>query len=584
MSDKESPEETSGTSGAEAVPPEPPDSPDRRRHWPAVAAVTGSVVLLAGALYGGGALLAAGDGSGGRPDPLVLDDLGGGGAAQRDGAAEEALEAGTSMPAFSGLRYEAVVELPQGPESAPVHEFTGEVDEAKVAALAGAFGLADSLERKDGYWTAGGGTGRQDPMLVVTADAMGQWHLTSHPMEPEELIPDLGTTGSPETLESPRDAEARDRDLAAEEAAKAAGQDAAEPALPAGEVPTEEPGPGDDDGFGLGDAPEPEQTLPPVSGKAALAAVRPALEVLGLADAPADTSSAWGEVRTVMVQDEVAGLPVYGSYTFFEVGPEGEVTGGWGALAETAPGEEYPLVGAAEALELLNERYAAPADGPVSADAAGPAVEPAAAPEPLEVTGAELGLSLHHSRGEPLLVPAWLFRGGQEQAGSAHVAGHPAVDPEFLAGPDTGAGNGDTDGGTDSAPDGDTPVGRGGSEPGSKGSDGDGGAPAPDQGGGADAGEPEPGGEPVDPGVYVEPYRPGDTTLTYHYWTGVCQTYTVTAEETATTVTLRVTGSGQKEGEACILIAEEAVSQVTLEEPVGDRTILDGHGDPVPVR
>ncbi|WP_165985646.1 hypothetical protein [Streptomyces sp. YIM 98790] len=603
MSEKESPEEAPGVSGGTGT--EPPAGAagragtERRRHWPAVTAVTASVVLLAGALYGGGALLAARDGSAdGGPDPLVLDDLGG--TAARNGV-DAAMEADTSMPAYHGIVYEAAGELPEGPDSAPVHRFTGEVDGDTVAGLARALGVKDPLEEKDGYWTAGSGAGTRDPMLVVTEDDTGQWHLTSYPLEPEELLPDLGAPdGADSSVSGPEDLEAREREIAeAEKAeaekAEAAGRDAAEPVEPVEDLPAE-PGPGEEDGFGLEDAPEPENVPagPPVSEEEALAAVRPALEVLGLAGAPADASDAWGDVRTVMVQDEVGGLPVYGSYTFFEVGPEGRVTGGWGTLAKTTAGEEYPLIGAAEALELLNEQQtmwaSAPAlrAGPEAGTEAGtepaePAGEPAApAPETVAVTGAELGLSLHYSQGEPLLVPAWLFRGDTGKAESGHVAGHPAVDPGYLAGPDTGA-DGDADG-TDAGfgGSGGADSGEGQSQPGSKGSAGDA-APDPGEGGG-DVAEPEPGEAPEDTGVYVETYRPEDTVLVYHHWTGVCGTYTTTAEETATTVTLRVEHSGVDEDTACIMIAEETVHKVELAKPVGDRTVLDESGNPVPVR
>jgi hypothetical protein len=249
-------------------------------------------------------------------------------------------------------------------------------------------------------------------------------------------------------------------------------------------------------------------------------------------------------------------------------------------LVKAGGGTEYPVMSAGDALAALNERSgrvdlgakcAAPPekgavepgtagpdggkpgtvpvvppadgdperpDGPGSPEPCGPAGER----EPVKVTGASFGLSAYSSRGRELLVPSWLFEVAPEGSGT-HTVVHPAVEPEFLAPPPPADGDGTT-----SAP-----------------------------------GEPGPGaGKPVRTAAYVEEYAPGDRTLTVHFWGGVCGEYGASAEEDAEKVTVRITEKPQPPGRACVLVAKDMAVEVTLDEPVGDREVLDREGERLP--
>ncbi|MEE1942496.1 hypothetical protein V1L54_24350 [Streptomyces sp. TRM 70361] len=513
-----------------------PEAARPRRHRLTTVPVA-LAVLLAG---GGGAYWASTASGGGedlrqdagdRPRPLVLDGYGG------HGERRTTAESGDGSPAApapdGGPVYKAAVPLPDGPGSAPAYRPAGEIGRERVAELAEALEVDGGLREKDGTWTADDGA-----ELTVDADT-GSWSF-------------------------------------------------------------------------LGPVPQPGQVE--VSEEQAEEAVVPVLEVLGLEDARTEVGPLRADGRTVTVEPRQDGLPVDGWTTEFHIGhlgALGEASGRLGELRKT--GDEYPVLSAEDTLAALNERsgrvrpgllcaplpdlpdkgaperkaleegspWKAPekrlatpaspdsgttdsgaarpgADGPGAVGPADGATREPGAPEPcgpsgkpgkrepVKVTEAVFGLSTYLSQGRPVLVPSWLFEAAPA-GGDPYTVAHPAVEPEFLAPPAPSSG-----------------------DPG-----GDGGTAAP-----ADPGQ-EPEKSPRT-ARYVEEYAPGDRTLTVHFWGGVCHRHDVTARESAETVTVRITERPEQPGRVCVQIAKEMTAEVTLEEPVGDRRILDAEGEPLP--
>ncbi|MGW6568365.1 hypothetical protein [Streptomyces sp. NPDC054975] len=303
----------------------------------------------------------------------------------------------------------------------------------------------------------------------------------------------------------------------------------------------------------------------PVSEAAARAAAAPVLKAAGQDDAKVDASQLMGSVRVVNADPVVGGLPTYGWSTGIHVGPDGELVGGSGQLKEPAKGAEYPVIGAGKALEELNKSAATgsigiggcatapPAEAPPAADAPTPDATAPGAPAPgaatvpcepknepreLAVTGAVFGLASQFVDGERALVPSWLFQVEAEPGAKPHTVVRTAVAPEHLTPP------------TKPAP-----------------------TPTPDP------------GEGTAPARQIESYRVDGTgtKLSVTFWGGVCSTYTATAEESADKVRVRVTEKPIDPDKACILIAVEVTRTVTLEQPLGSRTVVDtASGEPVP--
>ncbi|MFF9910874.1 hypothetical protein [Streptomyces sp. NPDC013457] len=290
----------------------------------------------------------------------------------------------------------------------------------------------------------------------------------------------------------------------------------------------------------------------PVSEAAARAAATPVLKAIGQEDAKLDASQLMGAVRVVNADPVVGGLPTYGWSTGIHVGPDGEPVAGSGQLKEPAKGADYPLISADKALEELNKASSGPgsigiggcATDPPAGEAAreAPTVtcEPGAEPKELAVTGATLGLAAQFVDGERALVPSWLFRVEPEAGAKPHTVVRTAVAPEHLAPP---------------------------AEP----------SPTP---------TPDPG-QGTAPVRQIQSYRVDGTgtKLSVTFWGGVCSTYTATAGESADKVTVRVTEKATDPGRACIAMAVEVTRTVTLEQPLGGRTVVDApSGEPVPRR
>lgn len=425
--------------------------------------------------------------------------------------------------------YQLDGDLPSGPSSAAVARFAGGGDLDDVARLSAALGLsAQPVAHKYGWVVTDG-----DGVLRVRKDGAGAWSFSR-------------TTG---------DCQAYGIDV---DHAGAAAYDSVAC------VSASTPG-----------------TAPPAppSSSAALAAAAPVLAAAGVDAEPralGDNGIGW---RTVVADPDVAGLPTAGLRTSVDVSADG-VTGAFGFLGAPQPGDTYPLLSAKDvydslvalprAMPLIACPEPAPGDGPDASAVPDVCASPYD-PKPVSITGARLGLSLAYDGDEPMLVPAWLF--SVEGWDDPLVA--VAVDDAFLADPEpgTGTGGGSVDPGTGEEP---PPV----DEPGAGSSPG-----GPGSGG---------GGEPTDPGLSPEPVpsgpaQPGaeqpavdravvsgaDVTLVY--WGGVCSEYSaVVVEETATAVTVSVSGrSTLGPDQACIEIAQEYKSTVTLRAPLGDRALID---------
>ncbi|MFI8516588.1 hypothetical protein ACIGEZ_01960 [Streptomyces sp. NPDC085481] len=294
----------------------------------------------------------------------------------------------------------------------------------------------------------------------------------------------------------------------------------------------------------------------PVSEAAAKAAVAPVLKAIGQDDAKLDASQVMnGSVRVVNADPVVGGLPTYGWSTGIHVGPDGSLVAGSGRLLEPAKDDTYPVIGARKALDALNE--ASKGTGPIGiggcatdppADTAEkPAPRPAtpptapcqsivdlAPPDRVTVTGATFGLAAQYVEGEQVLVPAWLFQAQGKPGTKPYTVAQTAVAPAYLA-------------------------------PTEKPS------PTPDVG--------------TAPERQISSFRTDaeGRKLSVTFWGGVCSTYAVTAQETPQQVTVRIKETPNDPGRACIAIAVEITKTVTLQQPLGDRPVVDGaSGQAVP--
>ncbi|MEU6951449.1 hypothetical protein [Streptomyces sp. NPDC045714] len=272
----------------------------------------------------------------------------------------------------------------------------------------------------------------------------------------------------------------------------------------------------------------------PVSEKAAKAAAVPVLKAAGQDDAALNAGQLMGDVRVVNADPKIDGLPTYGWSTGVQVGPDGKVTGGSGHLKALEKGDTYPAVGADEALKQLNA--ASRGEGDAGRDVGGCATpvphqgepkpsDPQCVPSngkraPVEQTveDAVFGLALNHVDGRQTLVPSWLFTVRQASGGPENTVTQVAVDPEFIEKPETPAPSGDRK---------------------------------------------------------VTSYGADGRTLEVTFWGGVCSTYTASAKESAGQVAISVTEKPQEGKKACIMIAKELTRTVTLEKPLGDRTVID---------
>ncbi|MGW2176946.1 hypothetical protein ACWCXX_02410 [Streptomyces sp. NPDC001732] len=287
----------------------------------------------------------------------------------------------------------------------------------------------------------------------------------------------------------------------------------------------------------------------PVGESAAKAAATPVLKAVGQDDAALDTRQLMGSVRVVNADPKVDGLPTYGWSTGIQVGAGGEVVGGSGHLKALEKGDSYPVISAGEALKQLNGRSmrtgaqkdiggcATPVPLQDGKDA------PEKQPRPkvdcgtqsgterptttVTVEKAVFGLSMQYVAGEQTLVPSWLFSVRQAAGGPGSTVPRVAVDPSYLTK--------------------DAPAAT---------------APTP------------PAGD-TEKSDRLLSYSADGRTLSVKFWGGVCSTYTASATEDGNRVTVTVTEERQPGKNACIMIAKELTRTVTLDAPLGDRTVVD---------
>lgn len=250
----------------------------------------------------------------------------------------------------------------------------------------------------------------------------------------------------------------------------------------------------------------------------------------------------------------VSGRPTVGLRTVLVGTPDGRaVTSGAGWLVRTPADGDYPVVSAADAFQLLRRTplpmplMACPEPLPQGAD-------PVPCGGPVTVTGARLGLSMQQSADGYLLVPAWLFTVDGSQNPLVQVAVQPRlVEPAELSG--------------------------GGTSGGSSGSTGSGGSAVPPA-----APSVAPTDEPVDPipgpRSRFTAVTPGadHRTLDVAFWGGVeaCYAYDVRAVEDDHRVRIWLEQRTPKSDKPCIDLAQERHDTVTLQQPLGLRTVEDG--------
>ncbi|MFE6776188.1 hypothetical protein [Streptomyces sp. NPDC057702] len=524
-------EETPGHTGTKTA---------RKRRSPLAIATVAAAVMVVG---GGGAYWASsasddgGSHDGGRssdtgdPAPLAIGE--------RAGDTDEGIAPGEPDP--TRARYQAPGDLPSAPrETAPVYRTAPKVSRAEVERLARALHVTGQPRLERGVWKVGGSPERMTPTLRVKETGAGGWSFTRFGapggdgcLEPPHTMGEDDATSSPA---SPRCGSLRDgthgngtRDAGRSRDAKGP-KDA--PAIPDG-----------------GSA--------PVSVAEAEKAARPVLEAVGQQDAKLDASRTYGAVRSVTANPALDGLPSYGWQTTLEVGVNGELDGASGFLTKLTKGDEYPLIDADQALKALNgegqpELHCQPDTpsapdvdekgkaGPRGGDAGKREIAPCAPSSGKtvahEVRQATFGLGMRFEEGRQVLVPSWIFtvRPADAKDGEADfTVTHPAVDPKYVTGAKSGPG-----------------------------------APADED---SDSGS----GEGTRPGKQVESYRAEGTELIVRFWGGVCSTHTANADVSSSTVTVRVTSKEKKPGTKCVLVAEEFERKITLDKPVGDRTVVD---------
>ncbi|MFE5809189.1 hypothetical protein [Streptomyces sp. NPDC056491] len=281
----------------------------------------------------------------------------------------------------------------------------------------------------------------------------------------------------------------------------------------------------------------------PVSEEAAKAAAAPVLAAAGIEGAKPDARLTQGSVRVVSADPAVGGLPTQGWSTKVSIGGDGSVVGGNGELKQPVRAAEQPVVGAVEALARLNAKSGGREGNPEpsgcasavplagdNAVAAGtdtvpcnPEPRPMKPPRTETVKGAVLGLTPGTVNGAQGLVPAWLFEVAGRDGGSGHTVAQPAAAEQSTPGPKDGR---------------------------------------------------------TVPGFS---YAEADRKLTVNFWGSPCSTYAVEAREQAESVMVKITDTPKKPGQACIMVAEEMSSTVTLQQPLGDRKVLDATtGKPIP--
>ncbi|WP_432161031.1 hypothetical protein [Streptomyces sp. NRRL F-5630] len=229
---------------------------------------------------------------------------------------------------------------------------------------------------------------------------------------------------------------------------------------------------------------------------------------------------------------EVRGDGVRGASRVVRADPEvgGLPTDGWATRLQVAAGGE--VVGGAGRLDVPRtaeeERYAVrSAAEALAALNEGVGKDGKVVP----VTGARFGLAARTREGRPVLVPAWLFSVPTHSATLAQ----PAIEEEHL------------------------------------------GSGAPRHPGGAGSAGPGTASGAVPPVSYAAAGR----ELSLRFTGGACARYRAHAEEKGGQVRVHLTEE-KKPGKVCVMIAKELTRSVTLDRPLGDRTVVTTAGEPIP--
>ncbi|WP_432036763.1 hypothetical protein [Streptomyces cucumeris] len=515
-----------------------PQTPDddharQRRRSPLAVVSVAAAVLVAG---GGGAYWAstAADGNGtagkdGSPKPLALDAY--------PSAAREGIAPGEPDP--GGGRYVTEKKLPEGPDSAPVYLADPKVTKAEVVRLAKALDVSGEPRADHGFWKVGGGKDSAQPVLRVNQEGPGSWTYSRY-----------GTPAGGDCVRLP--------------GSEAGGGKGSGKGGATSDCPVYRDGASGNKGADKkGDDPAHSERSDAdhdkvISEAEAKRTAEPVLKALGLDDAELDATGRYAAIRTVNAQPTVGDLPTHGWSTSLQVAVDGQLVGGSGTLATPAEDDTYPLISAAEALKKLNA--ATKGRGPAT-DANCPSATPGSPesgsggqiapcePNPsgtsdkLMVNKATLGLASQMVDGRRALVPSWIFE--TRPAGTNKVpmaVPYPAVQPEYIK-----------------------------KAAGTK---------SPGQG---HSGESDPSGSKKI--NHVISYTADDKTLTLRFWGGVCNTYSVSAEETSKQVTVEIKSKPKHPGRNCVLIAKEMTEKVSLDKPLDGRKVVDKSTDKtVPLR
>ncbi|MFN8146686.1 MAG: hypothetical protein U0R76_04380 [Candidatus Nanopelagicales bacterium] len=416
-----------------------------------------------------------------------------------------AADAGPSAPDDP---YPLVGTLPTGPATAPVHRYgTAPVPDATVTGIAAALGLSGSTVRHEHGVVL---TSRGGELRVRDG---GAWSFSRTSV----LCPGVQV-----------DVDHADLQGLATSCASSGPGGPGSPAAPA-----------------------------PADAKAAAAAL---LAAVGDSALPARVET-YGSTALVTVGATVGGARTTAVSTSVTVDADG-VASAYGVVGEPAEGPAYPLISAAQALDVLRAmpRPAMEIYCPKGSSC------PVQGPQ--RITGADLGLVSAYDGDEQVLVPAWFFSvdGSTDPVTVVAVADRYLADPEPVGG--TGSG--------------------GGSVGGSSGSGGS--AIPPGEPASPEPAQPAPSASdlplPVSPGYRVSSYSVSSDgrELTLRTEGGVCTDYAGAVDETATTVTATVTGTPSGgAGQVCPAIAKAVEVTVALQTPLGDRTVVDSRtGNPVP--
>lgn len=403
----------------------------------------------------------------------------------------------------------------KAPDEAPVYRTT-KVEESTVAKLASALGMKAKPVKQGETWVVSEGRDGTGPALRVSGTAKGQQGQWSFSRHSPGASAKCGKLPQPD--KPPR--------CPSFEGGVGTGPDTP---VSSDDVPTRD-----------GAAGERAGGQDPVSEREAKRTAGPVLRVLGLEQAELDASATTGALRTVKAQPALDGLAVQGWDTRLTVGAGGDLVRGNGALAPLAKGATYPVLGAQETLKELNKHR------PIHTEihCVKEPCEGGKKSGPTKVSRASFILAAHTSQGKRVLVPSWSFELGGDKSVS-----YPALAPRHLE-KDTG-----------------------------KPSDGSGSSGDSRPGGGSSGSvDPSKPAKPAPPGNSVESYGASDRTLTVHFWGGVCSDYSVKAKETAERVRITIEEKEHEPGAPCIKIAKAMSDKVTLDKPVGERTVVDEDG------